>query len=279
MNGTRVAVSAGIASTLLATSFATAARALPVPTPPPPLPRSATATPSAPPLGPVLPYGSPIFFVLDDKVNSGTTAPGTVVHMHLRAPLVLDGTTLAPAGAPATFTVVNTSKAQTGDVDGAIQIHLDPFAIEDGKLTLPIRAYHEYLTVEMTAGQLSTRGATDEIADVFVPYHSIYHALRKGRQMVLPQGSVLRAETDATLNATDPKAPTISTPPPFVSTFDAPHADLTPAPFYTPNPIRPHPLPKGKATLPPRPPSPSPAASSPADPSTTAAPSSSPQAR
>jgi len=227
----------------------------------------------------VLPYGSPIFFVLDDKVNSGTTAPGTVVHMHLRAPLVLDGTTLAPAGAPATFTVVNTSKAQTGDVDGAIQIHLDPFAIEDGKLTLPIRAYHEYLTVEMTAGQLSTRGATDEIADVFVPYHSIYHALRKGRQMVLPQGSVLRAETDATLNATDPKAPTISTPPPFVSTFDAPHADLTPAPFYTPNPIRPHPLPKGKATLPPRPPSPSPAASSQADPSTTAAPSSSPQAR
>jgi hypothetical protein len=210
----------------------------------------------------VLPYGSPIEFVLDDKINSGTTAPGTVGHMHLRTPLVVGRVTLAPAGAPATFTVITTAKAQTGDVDGAIEIHLDPLELPGRQTLLPIRAYHEYLTVEMTAGQLATRDTTDEIADVFVPYHAIYHALRKGRQMVLPVGSVLRAETDATIDATHPNALVIATPPPFVSTFDPPHADITAAPFYTPAPARPHPLPRGKPTLPPTPPpTPSPDAS------------------
>jgi hypothetical protein len=207
----------------------------------------------------VLPYGSPLYFVLDEKVNSGSTAPGTSIRMHLRDPLVVGGVTLAPAGAPASFTVVETAAAQTGDVDGAIQIHLDPLALPGRDRTLPVRAYHEYLTIEMTAGQLATRGTTDTIADVFVPYHALYHALRKGHQMVLPVGSVLRAETDATIDASQPSAIVIGTPPPFISTFDPPHADLTAAPFYTPAPARPHPLPRGKPTLPPRPsPSPSP---------------------
>ena len=223
--------------------------------------------------GAVLPYGSTLYFVLDDKVNSGTTAPGTVVHMHLRAPIVLGGRTVALAGTPATFTVITTSKAQTGDVDGAVQIHLDPLTLPARNVVLPIRAFHEYLTIEMSAGQLATRATTDEIADVFVPYHSLYHAFRKGHQMVLPVGSVLRAETDATLDATSPKTLVISTPPPFVSTFDAPHADLTAAPFYTPAPMRPRPLPRGKPTLPPRSPSPSP---SPAAAGTAGAPSSAP---
>jgi hypothetical protein len=206
-----------------------------------------------------MPYGSPIFFVLDDKINSGSTAPGTVIHMHLRSALVVGGVVLAPANAPATLTVVTTAKAQTGDVDGAIQIHLDPLALPGRTQLLPVRAFHEYLTIEMTSGQLATRDTTDTIADVFVPYHSIYHALRKGRQMVLPAGSVLRAETDATIDASHPNALVISTPPPFVSTFDPPHADLTAAPFYTPAPMRPRPLPHGKPTLPPKVASPSPA--------------------
>ncbi len=260
---TRALATAGFVTAGLVCGLAPSARALPPPAPPTPLPRSAPSeTPSPAPAGAVLPYGSALYFVLDDKINSGTTAPGTVVHMHLESPLVVGHVTLAPAGAPATFTVVTTAKAQTGDVDGAIQIHLDPFALPGRPEPLPIRAFHEYLTIEMTAGQEATRETSDTIADVFVPYHVIYHALRKGRQMVLPAGSVLRAETDATIDATHPSALVIATPPPFVSTFDAPHADLTAAPFYTPAPQRPHPLPHGKPTLPPRPsPSPSPAAS------------------
>jgi hypothetical protein len=240
-------------------SVAPAASALPPPAPPSPPPRTReTPTPLPTPTGPLLPYGSPISFVLLDSVNSGSTPPGTIVHMKLQAPLIVGGVTLAPAGAPATFTVVTTAKAQTGDVDGAIQIHVDPFTLPGRDEVLPIRAYHEYLTVDHTTGQLTTRAAADQTADVFVPYYIFYQAFRKGRQMVLPVGSVLRAETAATVDARNPRAIVIATPPPFTSSFDPPHADLTAAPFYTPAPGPPHPLPKGKPTLPPRLPSPSP---------------------
>jgi hypothetical protein len=257
MNRTRAIVSASVAAAALACAVTPAARALPPPSAPESLPRSIpTVTPTPATSGAVLPYGSAIFFVLDDKVNSGTTAPGTIVHMHLRDPLVLQGTTIALKGTPATFTVVNVSKAESGDVNGAIQIHLDPLTLAGGQ-TLPLRAFHEYLTMEMTGGQIATRSTTDTIEDVFIPYAPLYQLLRKGHQMVLPVGSVLRAETDATLDATHPKAIVISTPPPFVSNFDPPHADLTAAPFYTPAPMRPHPLPHGRPTLPPKP-SPSP---------------------
>ncbi len=211
-----------------------------------------TSSPSAPPLGTQLPYGSPIEFVLDDKVNSGTTVPGTVVHMHLRSALVVNGVVLAPAGSPATFAIVTARKAHSGDEDGALQIHLDPLPLP-GRPSLPIRAYHEYLTVDHTAGQLSTLSATDTVADIFIPGHFLYHAFRSGRQMVLPVGSVLRAETDATIDARNPGHVVFATPPPFVSNYDTPHADLTAPPFYTPAPERPRPLPKGRATLPPTP--------------------------
>jgi hypothetical protein len=244
----RALLSLGIAAALSAAQTRSA-RALP----PPQAPRvTPTTSPTAPPPGTTLPYGSPIEFVLDDKVNSGTTTPGTIVHMHLRSALVVNGVTIAPAGSPATLAIVTARKAHSGDEDGALQIHLDPLAIP-GRPSLPIRAYHEYLTVDHTAGQLSTLAATDTVADIFVPGHIIYHAFRSGRQMVLPVGSVLRAETDATIDASNPSHVVFATPPPFVSNYDTPHADLTAPPFYTPAPDRPRPLPKGRATLPPTP--------------------------
>jgi hypothetical protein len=265
----------------LAASFALACAAGVRALPPPEEPRvRASSTPTATPLaGTTLPFGSTLEFVLDDKVNSGTIVPGTTVHMHLRAPLVVNGVTLAPAGSPATFAVINARKAHSGDEDGALQIHLDPLALPGRNMSLPIRAYHEYLTVEHTAGQLSTLEASDTVADIFIPGHYIYHAFRSGRQMVLPVGSVLRAETDATIDASQPSHIVFSTPPPFTSNYDVPHADLTAPPFYTPAPMRPRPLPKGKATLPPTPsPSPSPTPSASSSPEANAAPPESPSA-
>lgn len=161
--------------------------------------------------------------------------------MHLREPLIVNGVTLGPAGTPGSLVVVTTRRAQTGDVDGAIQIHLDPLLLPGG-LKLPVRAFHEYLTIDRTAGEESTRQTTDTLADIFIPGHVIYHAFRKGREMVLPPGSVLRAETSATVDARDPRSVVISTPPPFASEYDTPHSDLTPLPFYTPLPLgSPHP--------------------------------------
>ncbi len=201
----------------------------------------------------MLPYGSTIFFVLDDSVNSGTTQPGTTIHMHLKDPIVVNGVTIAPQGTPASFAVVTTRKASAGDEDGAVQIHLDPLALPGRDAPLPIRAFHEYLTRELTAGQEATRSTTDTLGDIFIPYHVIYHALRPGHQMVLPVGTILRAETAATIDATNPHTIVFSTPPPFTSTYDVPHADLTASPLYTPAPMRPRPLPRGKPTLPPKP--------------------------
>jgi hypothetical protein len=174
--------------------------------------------------------------VLDDRVSSAGTAPGTAIRLHLQEPLVVNGATVAPAGTPGSLVVVTTRRAQSGDIDGAIQIHLNPLKLPSGQ-TLPVRAFHEYLTIERTAGQESTRQTTDTLADIFIPYHVLYHAFRKGREMVLPVGSVLRVETNATIDATNPHALVISTPPPFTSDYDTPHSDLTPLPFYTPLPI------------------------------------------
>ncbi len=242
---------------------ATSARALPPPAAPP---AKATASPLAEPAGSTLPFGSTLLFVLDQGVNSGSTPAGTTVRMHLKSPLVVNGVTLAPAGSPATFTVVSTRKAQSGDVDGAIEVHLDPLALPGRSQPLPIRAFHGYLTRELTSGAQATRATTDTTADIFVPYYVLYQALRKGHQMVLPPGSVLRAETEATIDARNPSNVVFATPAPFASNYDTPHSELTPAPLYTPAPLRPKPLPKGKPTLPPSP-APSAAASAlPTDP-------------
>jgi hypothetical protein len=81
----------------------------------------------------------------------------------------------------------------------------------------------------------------------------LYHAFRKGQQFVLPPGAVLRTQTAATIDATNPRALVLSTPPPFESTYDTPHSDLTAQPLYTPAPMRPRPLPHGRPTLPPSP--------------------------
>ncbi len=232
-------------------------QALAIPVPAPPIGERRRDVPTPPPLPPpagsTLPEGSTLYFVLDEKINSGSTKPGTHVPMHLRDALVLNGRTVVPAGAPATLDVVTTSKAGSGDVDGAVQIYLEPFAIPGQGLDLPLHAFHEYLTVGRTAGELATRSTTDQVADIFIPYHAIYQIFRPGRQLVLPTGSVLRAQVAATLDASNPAKLAIETPAPFASNFDQPHSDLTPSPLYTPAPATPRPLPKGRSTLPPRP--------------------------
>jgi len=250
VRGARAAVAFALAASAIALP-SLPARAIPPPDPPRGI-ASSSPTPLAPGAR-TLPFGSTVFFVLDDKIDSGSIKAGTVIHMHLRDPLVVDGTTVAAANAPASLAIVSTQPAHSGDVDGAVQIHLEPLRLTND-VALPMRAYHEYLNVERTGGNVATRDTTDTIADIFIPGHAIYHAFRKGRQLVLPVGSVLRAQTAATIEVPGPGSIVLSTPQPFVSTYDAPHAVLTPPPFYTPAPARPRPLPRGKPTLPPTPP-------------------------
>jgi len=253
-------------SALIALSFAASifglappARALPPPAPPHGRP---TIAPSAPPPSAlILPLGSPIDFVLDEAMGSNKSKAGQTIRMHLRTPLVVNEITLAPADAPATLKVIGVHRAASGDNDGSLQIIIEPLALAKyGEL--PIRASHEYLTIEHTRGQLSTRGATDTVTDIFVPGAVLFNALRKGRDFVLPPGAILRAQTAATVDATDPKAISIVVPRPMLLNHDIPHADFTPSPIYTPvppPPKRPKSTPApARPTAPPTEPAPTP---------------------
>lgn len=236
--------------TALALGLATSVHALP----PPEEPRTKpTYTPSPAPANPeILPAGSPIDFVLEDQISSNRSKAGQIVHMHLLHPLVVNGVSLAPAGAPGTLTILNVHAAASSDNDGSVQISIQPIEV-DGKRTLPIRATHEFLTIEHTGGQLATRSTTDTITDVFIPYGIFYTLFRKGHNFVLPEGAVLRALTNATIDASNPNAVAIVPPKPIVINNDVPHADFTPAPFYTPIPPQPKRTKAPKATPPPSP--------------------------
>ncbi len=225
------------------------AHALPAPEAPRAKP---TASPSATPPNPkMVLVGAPIDFVLDDSISSGKARSGEIVHLHLREALVVNGMTLAHAGTPATLKILNAHRATAGDNDGSLQIAIAPLELIDHK-KVPIRANHEYLTIEHSRGQLTTRTTTDTITDIFLPGAVIYNAFRKGRDFVLPVGAILRAQLAATIDASDPSAISIIIPRPTILSNDVPHADFSPAPFFTAQPPPPKKTPAPKHTSTPR---------------------------
>jgi hypothetical protein len=179
----------------------------------------------------VLPIDSSVFFVLDGTVSS-RGEKGTMVRAHLRDAIVLGGKTLAPAGAPLDLSIVDVRRALMGNVDGWVQVDLHALRLADGQ-TLPLHLPRSHIDRFVTVGQASTQETTDTIGDIFVPYHMLYHALRKGSDVTLRPGTVLRARTSAALKIAG-TAVVISTPQPFNSTNDKPYAAFSPAPVFTP---------------------------------------------
>jgi hypothetical protein len=228
---------------------ASAALALPPPAPPNvPTVRSTTAAPSANP-GILLPVGSALNVVIDDRISSRLSLPNSTIRYHLKDALVVGGITIAPAGAPGTLTVIAAHKAIAPDQDGTVQIALAPLSTAVGPL--PVRPVHDYLTVSHTAGQLTTRTTTDEAVDIFLPPYVVYQVLRRGRDLVVPAGSVLRILTAAAVSAANPKSVAIITPAPFILSSDPIHSDFTPIPLATVPPVfhrQPSPRPLSAAT-------------------------------
>ncbi len=212
------------------------ARALP----PPQAPAAATTAAPTPHPSPgnYLPVGSPIEFVLDQTVDSKKTGPGSVIHLHLKNPLVVGGVELAPAGAPETLTVTEARPAQMSEVDGTVRIVMQPFQLSDGR-TLPIEASRQYLSVDRTAGQQDTEALTDQAVEIVLPVYQVYAALRKGHEMTLGPGVVVRARTGASIDASQPAHVVIATPQPLQLNTDEPHSAFTPIPFYTASGIMP----------------------------------------
>jgi len=249
---------AGCVFLLSAATVLAPARALPPPAVPTP---AASPTPTLPPAEGYLPAGSPIDFVLDDKVDSAKTPVGTIVHMHLANALVVGGIELAPAKSPATMRVVDARHAMAPDIDGSVQVLLDPVALA-GHGSLPVTASHEYLTIDRSAGRQETGGIEDSAIEIFLPAYAMAKLFRKGSEMTLPRGTILRAHTAASIDASHPPNVVIATPAPFAVSTDVPHSEFTMIPLYTAPPT---PMPRPKST-----PKPSPSPSPPPTPDATA---------
>lgn len=206
------------------------ARAIVVPTPPPPA-AAPTATPTGTPNSTVLPLDSSLFFVLDETISS-RLKPGTLVRAHLRDGLVLDGKTIAPAGTPVEIEVSQAVPAHMGNEDGSVDIYFESLRLADGK-SIPLDTPTGHIDPHISVGQYNTRAVTDTVGDIFIPGHYIYHMLRKGRDVALGPGTVLRARTGASIMI-EGSAVVVSTPHPFITVEDTPHPAFSPAPMYTP---------------------------------------------
>lgn len=206
------------------------ARAIVVPKPSPgaaaPAP-SRTSTPNAT----LLPLDSSLFFVLDDTISSRLKA-GAIVRAHLRDPIVLEGKTVAPAGSPVEIEVSQANPAHMGNEDGSVDIYFKALQLANGQ-SIPLTTPTGHIDPHMSVGQYNTRATVDTIGDIFIPGHYIYHMLRKGHDVTLGPGTVLRARTGASI-AVSGGAVVIATPQPFVSAGDVPHSAFSPAPIYTP---------------------------------------------
>ncbi|HZT13920.1 MAG TPA: hypothetical protein VFA29_14040 [Candidatus Baltobacteraceae bacterium] len=210
------------------------------------VPRPAGAATPAP--ASTLPLDTSLFFVLDGTISSRSRS-GTAVRGHLRDPIVLGGMTIAAAGTPVTIEITQTSPAQMGNVDGYADIYFEPLALTGGK-SLPLTTPTSHLYPQMTAGQESTRAATDTVGDIFIPYHIVYHVLRKGSDVTLKPGAVIRARTAATLQI-ERGTIAVILPPPLVTSADTPRPAFVPAPLETPpgyRPPTPKPTPTAQAT-------------------------------
>jgi hypothetical protein len=173
-----------------------------------------------------------------------------VARAHLRDPIVLGGITIAQAGAPVNIDITQASAAQVGGVDGTVEIYFESLPLAGGK-TLPLSTPTARINPHMSAGQESTRGITDTVGDIFIPGHLLYHMLRKGGDVTLRPGTVIRARTAATLGVAHGTV-ALTTPAPFVTSQDAPHPAFSVAPIYTPPGYHP-PTPKPSPSVSPTP--------------------------
>ncbi len=159
-----------------------------------------TPSPSAPPPSNVLPFDSTLLFVLDDPISSKSSKGGQIVRAHLKNAIVVGGRSIAAAGTPAQIRIVDASPSDIADTYGFVDIFFEPLALSDGRI-LPLRTPVARLSPNVTSGHESTVSAEDTVGDIFVPYYPLWQIMRKGKNFVLGPGSVIPANTEATLTA------------------------------------------------------------------------------
>ncbi|HVS46247.1 MAG TPA: hypothetical protein VMS32_06225 [Verrucomicrobiae bacterium] len=203
--------------------------AIPVSTPPPGhRPDAVTPAPS-PTAIQTLAFDSSLLFVLDDPISSQSTKTNATIAAHLRDPLIVNGITVAPAGAPASIRVLHATPAQAGDFYGYVDIAFLPLHLPDGQ-DLPLRTPTSHITAYVSTGHDATVGVEDSVTDIFFPAHMLYQVFRKGRNVTLGVGSVLRARTVATIAVSHGVA-VVQTPKPLPLPVDVPATSYRALPF------------------------------------------------
>jgi hypothetical protein len=180
-----------------------------------------------------LPFDSTLLFVLDDPISSKSSKGGQIVRAHLKSDLVIGGRTLAAAGTPAQIRILDASPSGIADQYGFVDIFFEPLALPDGR-GLPLRTPIARLTPNVSAGHESTVGAEDTVGDIFVPYYSIWQIVRTGKNFVLGAGSVVSANTEATLTAQRNGTIAIVTPHPLDASTEPPNSTFPVLPLATP---------------------------------------------
>jgi hypothetical protein len=205
-----------------------------------------------------LPFDSTLLFVLDDPISSKSSKAGQVVRVHLKSPIVVNGRTVAPAGASAQIRIVAVSGSDIEDKYGFVDIFFEPLALPDGRF-LPLRAPAARLEPRDSSGHETTVEAEDTVGDIFVPYYTLWQIFRHGKNFVLQPGSEVPARTEATITAQGNGTIAIVTPRPLPQGSEVPDATFPVSPLATPLPMA-LPMPKVGHTPPPSPsPSPAPA--------------------
>ncbi len=194
---------------------------------------SPTSTPpiSVPPN--VLPIGSMLTFVLDGVISSSTSKAGDVVKAHLESPIVLEGTTVAPAGSPVEIRVSDASPATNPDVYGFVDIFFRPMKLSDGR-SVPLHARIAHLNVLVSAGHESTAEAENAVGDIWAPT-LLLHVFRKGRNFKAEPGARVNAITDASVVVAKNGTIAVETPAPLVLDAETPVSSFRAVPMATVN--------------------------------------------
>jgi len=184
-------------------------------------------------------------------ISSSKSKAGEIVNAHLENALVVDGVTVAPAGAPLEIKIADASPASNPDVYGFVDIYFRPLVLADGR-AIPLRALSSHLFVHVSEGHESTVEAEDTVGDIFTP-SLLYHFFRNGRNFTLAPGARLHALTEATIVAHNGTF-AIETPAPLVLDGDTPVSSFKAAPIATAEPS--YKLPLSVPTLTPNTPQP-----------------------
>lgn len=154
----------------------------------------AVPAPAPPPLpaGPVLPALTVIEIVLDADISSKTNKSGDTFPLHLAAPLVIDGRTVAPAGTQGQGEVVHAKKG--GGMGAAGELVLAARWLDIGGRRLRLRSLNFADFGKDKIKTVSTLSAAAASAPYAAPVALLGFFITGGNK-VYPRGTTAQAKT------------------------------------------------------------------------------------